>query len=153
MKPFLPCEYAFSDSISAVSKVSPHVPGPSGEVVEQQARFAVPTEPLPADSVCREAFQCAVSKRYNANRHPGDSDQQSWKRQGAGRDEQGKRKTDLKCRTLLHYLFSPSKRTDFSLLHCVTRKRSPAPLGWLHPDFRSDGPPKVRARHFRQDLQ
>jgi len=106
---FFPGEQAPADSISAVSKRGPHVPGPPGKVVEQQARSPVPSEPLPADSVCREAFKGAVPKRYNANRHPGDSEQQSWKRQGAGRNEQGKRQTDLKCRTRFHFLFSPSQ--------------------------------------------
>jgi hypothetical protein len=109
MRRSLPCEQAFSDSISAISKRGPHVPGPPGKVVKQQARSAIPSEPLPADSVCREALKCAVPKRYNANRHPGDSDQQGWKRQGAGRNEQGKRQTDLKGRTRFHCLFSPSK--------------------------------------------
>jgi hypothetical protein len=104
---FFPSKQAPSDSISAVSKRGPHVPGPPSKVVEQQARCPVPSEPLPADSVCREAFKGAVPKRYHANRHPGDSEQQSWKRQGAGRNEQGKRQTDLKCRTRFHFLFSP----------------------------------------------
>jgi len=91
------CEQPPSDSISAISKRGPHVPGPPGKVVEQQARSPVTPEPLPTDSVCREAFKRSVPKRYNANRHPNDSDQQGWKRQGAGRNEQGKRQTDLNC--------------------------------------------------------
>ena len=109
MRRFLPCEQAPSDSISAVSQGSPHVPGPPGKVVKHQARSPVPPEPLPADSVCRETLKCAVPKRYDADRHPGDSDQHGWKRQCAGRNEQGKRETDLKCRTRFHSLFSPSK--------------------------------------------
>lgn len=106
---FFPGEQAPSDSISAVSQGSPHVPGPPGKVIEHQAGSPVPSEPLPADSVCREAFKGAVPQRYNANRHPGDREQQSWKRRGAGRNKQSKRQTDLKCRTRFHFLFSPSQ--------------------------------------------
>ncbi|SOE69015.1 hypothetical protein SAMN05414139_03447 [Burkholderia sp. D7] len=108
MRRFLPGEQPPSDSISAVSQRSPHVPGPPGKVVEQQARTPVPPEPLPTDSVCRKALKWSVPQRHNANRHPGGSNYQRWKRQGARRDEQGKRQADLKCRTLSHYLFSPA---------------------------------------------
>jgi transposase len=69
-----------ADSISDVSKRGPHVPGPPVEVVKPQPRSAVPLKPLPADSVCREALKGAVPKRDDANRHPGESDHQGWKR-------------------------------------------------------------------------
>jgi hypothetical protein len=122
MRRSLPSEQAFSDPISAISKRGPHVPGPPGKVVKQQARSAVPSEPLPADSVSREALKCVVPERYNANRHPGNSDQQGWKRQGAGRNEQGKRQTDLKCRTRFHSQLSPSSELTSLLAYSTVRK-------------------------------
>jgi hypothetical protein len=95
------CEQLPSNSISAVLKRGPHVPGPPSKVIERP------------DCVCREAPECAVPKRYNANRHLGDSDRQGWKRQGGDRNEQGKRQTDLKCERVFIPSSPRQKRTDF----------------------------------------